>query len=453
MRNDTPLAVDNRHLTVLLTTVRVVAMADRCPHLADYDPLSTEQLRDPFPTYKKARKEAPVFFDDKLGVWSVTRMDDVLTVLRDPATFTSTGSFEMRRSQLPDELAKRWPAMNFRALTTIDPPEHTPVRKLMQKAFTPRRVAELEPFVGATTERLIDSFCERGSADLMKEFANPLPLLTITRILGFDPVQAPQLRQWTEDTLVMATPAGNQPDENRPPDAETLERIERIVEVREEARALMQERRRKPENDLTSALVEGADNGDLQISDEDLITLLLEMALAGNDTTANLITHTVDFLLADRAQWDELVADPALIPNAVEEGLRRRGSIRGLFRRATKDVELDGADIHQGDVLHVLYSSAGHDEKYFSDPERFDLHRENAKDHVSFGRWTHFCLGAPLARLESRVALEALSRRLPDLHEAPGQELDYAPTITTHTLLSYLVGFTPVGVSDGVATA
>ncbi|MBS1881662.1 MAG: cytochrome P450 [Actinobacteria bacterium] len=412
----------------------------RCPHLAGYAPLSEEQLRDPFPIYAKARREAPVFFDPGLGVWSVTRMDDVLDVLRDPAGFSSVDTFEMRRGRLPERLAERWPDSMWRPrmLVATDPPEHTALRKLMQTAFTPRRVAALEPFVRETCERLIDGFADGERVDLMREFANPLPLAVITRILGFDADRGPRLRQWTEDLLVMMTPA-HDPDPDQPADAETTSRMERMLDVLDETKGLIAQRRRQPREDMISALVAAADADRVELDDDELVILALELALAGNDTTANLITHTVGFLLADRAQWEELLANRDLVPQAVEEGLRRRGSSRGLFRRTTREVEVGGVTIAAGDLIHLLFSATGHDEAYFDEPERFDLHRANSGGHLAFGRWTHFCLGAPLARLETRLALEALLERVPGLREVPDQELRYAPTLSTHTLLSYQV--------------
>ena len=418
---------------------------ERCPRLEGYAPLSEEQLRDPFPIYAEARRRAPVFYDPALGVWSVTRRDDILTVLRDTEAFSSEATFEMRRSRLPGALAARWPESMWRprVLVGTDPPEHTTLRKLMQAAFTPRRVAALEPFIRETCDELIDGLAGRESFDLLLEFANPLPLRVITRILGFGDDQAPRLRQWTEDRLVMMTPASDH-DPGEPADAETIARMERMLEVLEETKALIDERRRQPRDDVITALVEAADAGRVELGDDDLAMLSLELALAGNDTTANLITHTVGYLLADRRQWEELLADRELIPAAVEEGLRRRGSSRGLFRRASRDAEVGGVTIPAGDIVHVLYSAAGHDGAYFEDPERFDVHRANAKDHIAFGRWTHFCLGAPLARLETRVALEALLDRLPDLHEVPDQVPRYAPTLSTHTLLSFQVRTLPL---------
>jgi cytochrome P450 len=412
--------------------------------LSSYDPLCPAQLRDPYPLWARARAEAPVFYDERLGMWSVTRYDDVLAVLRDTATFSSAGAFALRRPTFAPAVEARIPPGLFRPrmLVAKDPPEHTRLRKLMQRAFTPTRVAALEPFVERTCHALIDAFAARGEADLMLEYANALPLRVIARILGFDGADAPALRQWTEDFLVLASPAhGSEP--GAPADAETVARMERMLATVQDTLALVTERRREPRDDVVSALVAAADGEQIALDDHDLVTLALELVIAGNDTTANLIAHMVGALLADRALWERVRADRALVPRAVEETLRRRGSSKGLFRRATRDVQLGGARISEGEIVHVLFAAANHDESRFAEPRAFDLERENAGEHIAFGRWTHFCLGAPLARLEARVALDVLLDRLPGLREAPGQELRYAPTLTTQTLLRYRVTWPP----------
>ncbi|MDA0162133.1 cytochrome P450 [Solirubrobacter ginsenosidimutans] len=374
-----------------------------CP----YDPLSPEQLRDPYPAWAQ---RPPVFYDEQLGLWSVTGYDEVLAVLRDTATFSSADAFALRGFPRP------------RMLVAKDPPEHTQLRKRMQRAFTPRRVTELEPFIVATCHELAEAL----RADLMAEYANALPLRVITKILGFEASEGPELRQWTEDFLVLATPAAGSEDGGDPA------RIARMRAVMARTHALIEARRVDPRDDVISVLAAP------DLDHEDVVTLALELVIAGNDTTANLIAHMVAFLLEDRARWERVRADRSLVPVAVEETLRRRGSSKGLFRRATRDVVVGGAEIAAGDIVHVLFAAANHDPARFPAPRDFDLDRPK-QDHLAFGRWTHFCLGAPLARLEARVALDVLLDRHPGLRAVPDQPLDYAPTLTTQTLEKFLV--------------
>jgi cytochrome P450 len=375
-----------------------------------YDPLAPEQLRDPSPAWAE---RPPVFYDGVLGMWSVTGYAEVLQVLRDTATFSSADAFALRGFPRP------------RMLVAKDPPEHTALRKRMQRAFTPRRMAEMEPFITRTCVELAESL----QSDLMAEYANALPLRVITEILGFEPHEGPALRQWTEDFLVLAAPAGDEAGGDP-------ERIARMHATMERTRALIAQRRDEPRDDVISALAQ------LDLPDDDVITLALELVIAGNDTTANLIAHMVAYLLEDRSRWERVRADRSLVPLAVEETLRRRGSSKGLFRRATRDVDLAGEKIARGDIVHVLFAAANHDEARYACPRHFDLDRPK-QDHLAFGRWTHFCLGAPLARLEAKVALEVLLDRHPELEAVPDQELDYAPTLTTQTLRRFLVRTRP----------
>jgi cytochrome P450 len=369
-----------------------------------YNPLAPDQLRDPYPAWAE---RPPVFYDAKLGMWSVTGYDEVLQVLRDTATFSSADAFALRGFPRP------------RMLVAKDPPEHTALRRRMQRAFTPRRVAEMEPFITRTCTELADAL----HSDLMAEYANALPLRVITEILGFEVHEGPALRQWTEDFLVLAAPAGDEGGGDP-------ERITRMRAVMERTRKLIAQRRDDPRDDVISALAA------LDLEDDDVITLALELVIAGNDTTANLIAHMVAYLLEDG--WERVRADRSLVPVAVEETLRRRGSSKGLFRRATRAARLGGETIAAGDIVHVLFAAANHDEARFACPRHFDLDRPK-RDHLAFGRWTHFCLGAPLARLEATVALNVLMDRHPHLEAVADQELDYAPTLTTQTLRKFLV--------------
>jgi cytochrome P450 len=414
-----------------------------CPHLAGYSPLSREQLADPFTTWDRARREAPVFYADDLHVWTVTRYEDVVTILRDHRTFENGGTLggfeipEPYRARFPDGL---W---SNRTLINRDPPDHTRARKLAQKAYTPRRVAAMEPYMRSLANELIDAMTAGGSgeADLMAGYANPFAIHVISRILGIPREEAGRLRQGTEDALILLTP-GLPDDEGivQPfSDEERRERIERLIAFDDYLREIIQDRREQPRDDVISALIHAEADGEPTLTDEEVIAMVTEQVIAGNDTVANMIAHAVLYVRREDGLWEEVLADPGLVPLVVEEAIRRHTPSKGLFRRTTCPVKLGGAEIPAGELVHVLWGAANTDPEKFAEPLRFDPRREGLGDHVGLGRGTHFCLGAPLAKLQGRVALEELMRRLPSLDVAPDQELVYAPALTNVSLLGLRV--------------
>jgi cytochrome P450 len=419
----------------------ITSVPASCPHLAGYRPLAREQLADPFTMWARAQREAPVFYSDDLRVWTVTRYEDVAAILRDTETFANHGTlggFEMPerfRARFPDGL---W---SNRTLINRDPPDHTRARKLAQKAYTPRRVAAMEPSMRELAHELVDRVEARGHADLMADYANPFAIHVIARILGIPENQVDRLRQGTEDALILLTPG--LPDEEgivqpMPPE-ERMERLERLVAFDDYLRAVVEERREDPRDDVISALIHAETEGEPSLTTEDVIAMVTEQVVAGNDTSANMIAHAVLYLRGEPGLWDEVLADPSLIPLVVEESVRRHTPSKGLFRRTTRPVSVGGVEVPEGALLHVLWGAANTDAAKFPEPLRFDPRRENLGDHVGFGRGTHFCLGAPLAKLQGRVALETLLGRLPELEVVPGQELAYAPALTNVSLLGLQV--------------
>ena len=416
-----------------------------CPHLAGYSPLSPDQLADPFETWDRARREAPVFYADDLHVWTVTRYADVVAILRDHRTFENAGTLggfeipEQHRARFPDGL---W---SNRTLINRDPPDHTRARKLAQKAYTPRRVAAMEPFMRELAGELIDAMTAAGTeADLMAAYANPFAIRVISEILGIPKEEAGRLRQGTEDALILLTP-GLPDDEGivQPfSEEERLERLERLIAFDDYLREVIEDRRTGPRDDVISALIHAeSDEGEPTLTDEEVIAMVTEQVIAGNDTVANMIAHAVLYVRGEEGLWDQVLADRSLIALVVEEAVRRHTPSKGLFRRTTCPVTLGGAEIPAGELVHVLWGAANTDPEKYADPLRFDPRREGLGDHVGFGRGTHFCLGAPLAKLQGRVALEELMGRLPALDVVPGQRLAYAPALTNVSLLELRVRF------------
>lgn len=421
-----------------------------CPHLTGYDPLAARELADPYPTWALAREHAPVFRSAASGLWFITRYDDVAEAIRDTTTFSSAfgGSTlidalaEERREDLEAATARGYPD-DTRFLITTDSPAHNPRRKLAQQAFTPSSVARLEPAISRFAHELCDTCQMAGEFEVMGDFAYGLTARVIAAILGLGDELAGRLRQVAEDLLVINAPPHGTLSATQADDV--LARATRISAMHGDVHDVLRQRRRSPRDDVLSGLAAARLQNDVALDDEDILALVAEMILAGTDTTANLIAQAVLFASPDRELWQEIGRDRSTAAAVVEEALRRRGSSKGLFRVTTRDVAVAGVQIPAGALVHLLYGSANHDETRFPDPRAFVLRRSGIDRHLAFGRGTHFCLGAPLARVESRIALEHLSTRFPDLEVAPDAELHYLPTITTHTLAALPVRATGFG--------
>jgi cytochrome P450 len=413
------------------------------PTLAGFDPLSREFLTDPFPTWAQAQKECPVFFYPAMNYWVLTRLDDVLEAVTDWQTFSSRA---VALIPPPPDLACRVPSGFFRsAFVSIDPPEHTVPRKAANAGFTRSRIAALEPEIAAIANRLIDRVEAAGACDLMQDYCYQLSLRTIVHVLGLDDSDQSlsSYRQWTEDVFALMTPVvkdetGARSSVERPmDDRERHERWSRIAEAADYYRTVIAQRRADPGGDLVSVLVDSRnEHGQPALDDDKIITHIQELIAAGNDTTANLMGSLVLYLSEQPEDFAELKRSPALLENAVEEGMRRRGSSIGMFRVTTRDVQVSGVDIPAGSMVFLSWQAAGHDTSHFPNPRHVDLRRKNAGEHVSLGRGRHFCMGAPLARTEARIGLQTLFERIPGLEVVPEQSLEFSPTLNVSMLRS-----------------
>jgi cytochrome P450 len=408
------------------------------PVLEGFDPLSPEFQADPYPVLERARRECPVFYYEPLGFWGLMRYADVAPVIGDYKTFSSRAFGVV---PVPEQHADRVPADFFdKALLASDPPGHTLLRKHSQKALTRGRIAAMEPTIREICNELIDGFIEDGHCDLMVQFANEVTLRTLVRMLGLPEDDIPLLRGWARDVVAVLTPRATRADGTPVPpkamtEAERLERYGRIADARDYFRAMISARSAQPRDDLISALVAVRDDsGAPALDPERIVSHLSELLTAGTITTSNMIGQIIRLFDRHEEQRQAVQRDPALMENAVEEALRHSGSTLGVFRLVTQDVTIGGVEIPAGSLVWACYASTGRDEQRFPGANEFDIFRSDAAEHLEFGSGRHFCMGAPLGRLESRIAVQELYARMPDLTVIPDQKLKYVPALVTTSL-------------------
>ena len=386
-----------------------------------YDPFSPPQRDDPFPVWAQAREEAPIFYSEVQGVWIVTRHADICEIARDTVRFSSAES--TRPTNLAPEaraiLEQGYPPEAARSIVNMDPPLHTRFRKYLTATFTPQRIARMEPRIRVLVNELIDAFPSDGKVDFLKQFAHPLPLTVLGEVIGFPREDARRVKWWSDNKVRLQW--------GRMTTEEAVETARAYVEYLGYLRELVEARRADPHDDVVTTLTSVRVEGETPLSTEEIVGQLQAFVSAGHETTSNLIAHAMIWLLRDREQWEALVADPSLAPAVVEETLRFDAPVMGFLRTATQDVEIGGVRIPAGARLELMYGSANRDAAAFSEPDRFDIRREQSGQHLAFGRGIHYCIGAALARLEGQVALEVLATRLPSLRLDAEREIPYQP--------------------------
>jgi len=404
------------------TEGRVVPTTPGCPHASLADEFRPFDLADPFPFLARARAEAPVFYSPELDFWVVTRYEEMRAIFLDPQTFSSENTQTPFRERPPavQRVLDDGGFSGFSGLSARQPPDHTRIRAFVQKAFTPKRIALLEPDIRALTVSMIERFEKRGRADLVGELVYELPALVIFILLGIPEEDVPRVKQWAQSRVYLNF--GDLPVE------EQLHHAENLVRYWTYCEELVEARTREPRDDLPGALVRIYQEGDRSITKHEIASLVYGMLTAGHETTTNLLANGFVELLRDRDQWEALRAEPGLIPGAVEELLRTGPSVFAWKRKVKKPARIGDSDIPVGANVLLLIGSANRDERVFADPERLDVRRQNADDHLSFGLGIHYCLGNALARLETRVVLEELTARLPDARLCADQVFTYPPT-------------------------
>jgi cytochrome P450 len=356
-----------------------------------FNPYSYEFHDDPFPVYRQLRDEAPSYHDDELGFWALSRYDDVVRALHDPDTFCS-------RFGITLEADNPLPMM-----LTTDPPDHTALRRLVSRAFTPRRVADLEPAIRTLSRDYLDALGDRPSVDLIADFAALLPMDVISKLLGVPDGDQAQLREWSDALLhreegdMAVTPAG----------------IDAAYQLYKYFSAFVADRRADPgDDDLAAALVAAESAGE-RLTDDQVVGFLFLLIIAGNETTTKLLGNCLLALQRFPSERAKVLADPARIPDAVEEILRFETSTQLMARTLTRDVELHDRTMPEGDKVLLLLGSGNRDERVWDRPDVYDIDRSWPTHHLAFGHGIHVCLGAALARLEMRVSLEEFLVRHP----------------------------------------
>lgn len=393
---------------------------------AQHNPLVSPMLDDPHPLFARARRDEPVFFSEAMGAWVVTRHEDICAVARDVARFSSVGSVSAGPGMPPEVLAELMQGVPpVPTLVDSDPPLHTRIRGLANRALSLRRITAFEPVLRATAHRLVDAFVERGEVELVHAFALPLPGIFIVDLLGLPREDFAKFSRWSDDWIGLSSVTNKSLDQ-------LVGHARGFVAFQRHIAAAIEERRQSPRDDTLSDLVVGAEALDPPLGLAELVNIALQIVFAGHETTAGLITALALELARDPELRAALAADPALREPAVEEALRLSSPINAMFRVATEDVALRGVQIKQGDRVQLAYVSGNRDDARFTAPDRFDLARTSP--HLAFGHGVHYCIGAPLARLEGRVALEVLIERLPGLRLTPGQTLEHVPGVTVRRL-------------------
>ena len=379
-----------------------------------FNPFDPAFAQDPYPQWRELREHDPVH-ETPFGLWLLLRYDDVHRFVRDPAL--SVEDRNVRPGPLDviarEALGDRFDEVNSRgthAMLNVDPPDHTRLRRLVTKAFTPRVVEQLRPRVQALVDDALDGAAERGELELVGDLAFPLPFAVITEMLGMPETDSAQLREWS-GTIVRTLEPLVDPD-----------LIRAIADAADNMRALTADaiawKRRSPADDLLSALVAAEEGGDV-LSDDELIDQVMLLYIAGHETTVNLIGNGMLALLRHREQLDRLRADPGLDGNAIEELLRFDPPVQMTRRITLVDTEVDGRTIEAGTFVVCVIASANRDAAQWGNAaESLDVGRADAHNHLAFGGGVHYCLGAALARLEAQVAIGTLVRRFPDLELA-----------------------------------
>ena len=373
----------------------------------EYNPFAPGMLANPYEMYRALRENDPIHRSEMMESWVLSRYDDIDKVLMDNRFSSDRAKANTRFSQMMREQQEQYgPMSSAQTMLTSDPPDHTRLRKLVSKAFTPRAVLDLRPRIQEIVDYLLAEAGKRGEFDIIHDLAYPLPVIVIAEMLGVPPEDRERFKHWSD--TVVATLAGPFTQ----PEVMEAGRVA-IDELAEYLGNVIAERRAEPRNDLISGLI-AAEEGGQVLSEEEIFSTCILLLIAGNETTTNLIGTSMLALFRNPNQIDRLRKDLSLMPSAVEELLRYAGPVHGTGRVAKEDIEIAGHVFHEGEMVFTLVAAGNRDPAHYPDPDKLDVGR-NPTDHLALGDGIHFCLGAPLARAEAQIAIGSLIDRFPKL--------------------------------------
>ncbi len=390
-----------------------------CPfHGSEFQPFVNPQLDDPYSLYKRARSEEPIFYSPVFNAYVLTRYDDIISVLKDPARFSSADNLQSSGHFAPEAitvLRQGYPQVPD--LVNSDGDRHKQLRTPFVKVFAPERLVAIEDSIRAIANRLVDGFVNDGRAEIISQFTYPLPLEVILTMYGVPLEMMADIKKWCYDTSALFS-------SQLTPERQ-VECARSFVAIQNAFAGLIEERRIAPRNDLLSNIK------DSDLNMNELVIVLWGVIVAGHKTSSHLISNGLKLLLERRQIWQALCDDPSLIPAAIEEVLRYDAPIPGMIRTTTQEIELAGVTLPKGTRIFLMYGSANRDETQYSHADRFEIERfqQTTPNHLAFGHGVHHCIGSNLARQEGRIALEILSKRLPNLRLRPNQQLTHSPSM------------------------
>lgn len=390
-----------------------------------WSPLDADYLVDPYPIAADLRDTHPIFYAEELGYLVITEMGDLVEVFTNPDIYASS-NVQDPVFPLSAGAALVLSAEDFNPVAVMSnrpQPDHGRIRKYTRAGFSRRRLKTLEPYMRRRSHELIDDMLAAGSpAEFIEALAFPMPGETVFRFIGFPEADDDMLKGWCDDRKAFSWGK---------PEAEDQRLIaEKMLAYWRYCRSFTAAKKANPADDFASELLAAHEADETELTYREVESIIYGLSFAGHEAVTNLICNALVSLLEHRSQWDEICADPSLIPNAVDEVVRFNSSQISWRRITTRDTTLSGVDIPAGTSIFMNFASANRQGDIFPDPDQFDIHRSNAAHNISFGKGIHFCLGAALAKLETQVVLEILAERIPSLRMVEPQVLETSPNIT-----------------------